>query len=172
LDVRLDANGAFHPDEALQKLEVISRYKVHSIEQPIKAGQWTQMAELCRLSPVDIALDEELIGLEYENQQQQMLETILPKYIIIKPSLVGGLLASEQWINLAKQLHINWWATSALEANIGLNAIAQWAFNQQVTMPQGLGTGKVFTNNIPSPLTVIDGKLWYLQQQGWDFTVL
>jgi o-succinylbenzoate synthase len=169
LEIRLDANGAFSPGEALNKLHELNKFRIHSIEQPIKPRQWQQMAEICLKSPIPVALDEELIGLESEKERKEMLETIKPQYIIIKPSLVGGLAESEKWISLAHDNRIDWWATSALESNIGLNAIAQWCFIQKVVLPQGLGTGKVFSNNFLSPLEVINGQLWYLANKEWDF---
>jgi len=151
IELRVDANGAFEPTNALEKLQRLSAFHLHSIEQPIKQHQWDKMAELCDKSPLDIALDEELIGL-YGAQRKLMLEQIKPHYIILKPSLVGGFDSSDDWINLAEQFGINWWITSALESNIGLNAIAQYTATKNNPMPQGLGTGQLFTNNISSSL--------------------
>jgi o-succinylbenzoate synthase len=168
LEIRVDANGAFNSANALIKMEQLAKYQIHSIEQPIKPGQWDNMAKLCKQTPLPIALDEELIGLEDSTQQLAMMKTIIPQYIILKPSLLGGLQQTEQWIQLAKEFDINWWVTSALEGNIGLNAIAQWTFKQKVTMPQGLGTGQVFSNNIDSPLEIRGQKLWYNIQKDWD----
>lgn len=167
VEIRLDANGAFAPEDAMKKLEKLATFGIHSIEQPIKAGQWKTMAEICRQSPIDIALDEELIGVE--QRRTEMLETIRPKYIILKPSLIGGLAVSEKWIEEAKSLNIGWWATSALESNIGLNAIAQWVYTQRVAMSQGLGTGMIYSNNIPSPLAVSQARLWHTMSS-WNLT--
>lgn len=167
LEIRVDANGAFTPENALLKIEQLAKYQLHSIEQPIKQGNWKAMTQLCKRTPLPIALDEELIGLQDSTQQQSMLETIKPQYIILKPSLLGGLKKSEQWIEMAKKLNIGWWATSALEGNIGLNAIAQWTYKQQVSMPQGLGTGQVFSNNVDSPLEIRGQELWYSKNLHW-----
>lgn len=163
-ELRLDANGAFSPNEALKKLELLAPFGIHSIEQPIRQGQHTAMAELCAKSPIPIALDEELIG---QTPRRELLETIAPQYLILKPSLIGGLAVAEQWVTLAKDQNIGWWATSALESNIGLNAIAQWCAAQDTSLPQGLGTGRLFTNNIPSPLEVKNAELW-LNHQHWS----
>ncbi len=152
LEIRLDANGAFLPEVALEKLTTLSDFSIHSIEQPIKAEQLASMRELCELSPIDIALDEELIGVvEYEDKLE-LLKEIKPKYIIIKPTLLGGFEASKEWIDIAESLEIGWWITSALESNVGLDAIAQWASTFDLKLPQGLGTGQVFSNNKPSNL--------------------
>ncbi len=161
IELRVDANGAFYIDEALEKLRILSELDIHSIEQPIKQGQWEQMAELCQVSPLKIALDEELIGINTYAQKQELLRAIQPQYIILKPSLLGGFKASEEWIELAEKNNISWWVTSALEGNIGLNAIAQWTATLNNPMPQGLGTGQVFSNNITSPLVVEKGHLHY-----------
>lgn len=167
IEIRVDANGAFTPEEAMNKLNVLAELDIHSIEQPIKAGQWEQMAKLCETTPLPIALDEELIGINDYLEKDQMLSSINPQYIILKPSLLGGFKASEEWIELAENKNIGWWITSALEGNIGLNAIAQWEAIQKNTMPQGLGTGKVFSNNIPSPLEVRSGQLVYNTDESW-----
>lgn len=161
LTVRVDANGAFSPQEAFKKLERLSRYDLHSIEQPIKQGQHEAMAQLCAYTPVPIALDEELIGVQEPDEKAALLETIKPQYIILKPTLVGGLAASAEWIAMAEQRNIGWWMTSALESNIGLNAISQFTANYDITMPQGLGTGQLYHNNIPSRLQIEQGQLWY-----------
>lgn len=166
--IRVDANGAFSVGEALEKLKRLADLDIHSIEQPIKAGQWQEMAKLCDLSPLDIALDEELIGVFRKEDQTNLLKTIRPQYIILKPSLLGGLVASDQWINIAEELGIGWWATSALESNIGLNAIAQWTATKKVSMPQGLGTGGLYTNNVESPMSIKDGFIWYDDEGSWD----
>lgn len=161
-EIRLDANGAFKPDDVHEKLRRLSKYKIHSIEQPVKQGNWPAMAQLCKDSPIPIALDEELIGIHSYEQKEQLISTILPQYIILKPSLLGGISQCEQWINLANKYKVGWWITSALESNIGLNAIAQWTYTLNTKLPQGLGTGQLYINNIASPLMVEDSKLWYL----------
>jgi o-succinylbenzoate synthase len=168
IELRVDANGAFSPNEAMQKLEALSKFDLHSIEQPIKQDQWKDMAVLCANSPIPIALDEELIGTWDDAYQMQMLDFIRPQYIILKPSLIGGIQASNKWISLAQKSNIGWWATSALESNVGLNAIAQWVSNIDTEMPQGLGTGQLFTNNIDSPLTIKNGSLHHDLQKSWD----
>ena len=167
IELRVDANGAFSPADALQKLEALSKLNIHSIEQPIKAGQWQEMAQLCANTPLPIALDEELIGINDLSQKRLLLETIRPQYIILKPSLHGGFAGSEEWIKLANEQHIDWWATSALESNIGLNAIAQWCATQKNEMPQGLGTGQLYTNNFESPLSLTGENLFYDHQKVW-----
>ena len=163
VELRLDANGAFPYSETLYKLELLSQYAIHSIEQPIKAGQWAYMAELCRESPLPIALDEELIGINDPAMKRHMLNIIKPRYIILKPSLHGGMAGCREWIETARDLGIGFWITSALESNIGLNAIAQFAssiYGDHITMPQGLGTGQLFTDNIPMPLEIRGDQLW------------
>ena len=154
IEIRVDANGAFQATEALRYLERLATLQLHSIEQPIRAGQWEAMAELCEQTPLPIALDEELIGIFTREEKQRLLREIQPQYIILKPSLMGGYSGSEGWITLAETLDIGWWVTSALESNIGLNAIAQWTYTLRNPMPQGLGTGMLYTNNIPFPLYV------------------
>lgn len=171
IEIRVDANGAFSPDDALEKLQRLADLNIHSIEQPIRQKQWPEMAELCSKSILPVALDEELIGINHREEKIKMLLSILPDYIILKPSLHGGFAGCNQWIELAESLNIGWWITSALESNIGLNAIAQWAATLNTTMPQGLGTGQLFTNNIPSPLEIKSGKLFYNPQQPWDLTL-
>jgi len=163
VELRLDANGAFKYEEALYKLELLSQYAIHSIEQPIKAGQWAYMAELCRESPLPIALDEELIGVNAPEMKRHMLNIIKPRYIILKPSLHGGMQGCREWIETAKDMGIGSWITSALESNIGLNAIAQFAsdvYGDHITMPQGLGTGQLFTDNIDMGLEIRGDRLW------------
>ncbi len=163
VELRLDANGAFPFDEALYKLELLSQYAIHSIEQPIKAGQWAYMAELCRESPLPIALDEELIGVNTPEMKRHMLNIIKPRYIILKPSLHGGMMGCREWISSARDMGIDSWITSALESNIGLNAIAQFAsdvYGDNIRMPQGLGTGQLFTDNIDMGLEIRGDKLW------------
>ena len=163
VELRVDANGAFPFEEALYKMELLSQFALHSIEQPIKAKQWANMAELCRESPLPIALDEELIGVNDPDQKRQMLNIIRPRYIILKPSLHGGMMGVREWIDIANDMGIGSWITSALESNIGLNAIAQLAadiYGPHIRMPQGLGTGQLFTDNIPMPLEIRGEKLW------------
>jgi len=172
IELRVDANGAFSPNEALEKLKRLSEFEIHSIEQPIKQGQINEMADLCSKTPLPIALDEELIGVFNVTNKQELLQIINPQYIILKPSLVGGFKGSEEWIALAKKNKIGWWITSALESNIGLNAIAQWTYKQKNEMPQGLGTGSLFTNNIVSPLQVEKGCLVYNKNKKWEFNIL
>jgi len=168
IEIRVDANGAFTSDNALGKLNQLHKYQLHSIEQPIKQGQTESMAGLCKVTPFPIALDEDLIGVfGYENKKR-LLEDIQPQYIILKPSLVGGFRGSKEWIELAEKLNIGWWITSALESNIGLNAIAQWTYLQNNPMPQGLGTGALYTNNFDSPLEVKNGKLFYNPDINWN----
>jgi len=168
ITLRVDANGGFTPDEALEKLSYLSDLELHSIEQPIKVNQWEKMAELCEKSPLDIALDEELIGVFYKEKKAALLKAIKPQYIILKPSLVGGIQGSNEWISLADKQNIGWWITSALESNIGLNAIAQYTYGLQTIIPQGLGTGSLFSNNINAPLRVKKGHLWYDLDLNWD----
>ena len=165
VELRVDANGAFHFDngDALYKLELLSQYALHSIEQPVKAGQWANMAELSRESPLPIALDEELIGINDPEQKRQMLNIIRPSYIVLKPSLHGGMAGCREWIDIARDMGIGSWITSALESNIGLNAIAQFCahvYGPHITMPQGLGTGQLFTDNIRMPLEIRRDQLW------------
>ncbi len=159
IELRLDANGGFPAEEALERLQALKQFHIHSIEQPIRQGNISRMAELCRRSPISIALDEELIGIHGTKQKSDLLQAVKPQYIILKPSLLGGFQASDEWIDAAEKHHTGWWATSALESNIGLNAIAQWVFTKNNPLPQGLGTGGVFSNNIDLPLRVERGKL-------------
>jgi len=171
IELRVDANGAFSTEDALEKLKQLSEYQLHSIEQPIKAQQFEAMSKLCDVTPLPIALDEELIGVFSKANKQTLLQTIKPQYIILKPSLVGGFGGSKDWINAAEDLNIKWWITSALESNIGLNAISQWTYTLKSKMPQGLGTGSLFTNNFPSPLIVKNGTLHYNLKQHWKFNL-
>lgn len=170
LILRVDANGAFKPEEALEKLDRLAELDIHSIEQPIKAGQWSKMGQLCDESPIPIALDEELIGVNYREEKEKLLDTIRPQYLVLKPSLHGGISGCDEWIELAEQRSIGWWITSYLESNIGLNAIAQWTFMKSVKMHQGLGTGQLFTNNISSPLNIQGEKLWFDPAAHFHFT--
>ncbi len=172
LSIRVDANGAYNLETAKTIMDELSRLKVHSIEQPIEAGKWDDMAELCALSLVPVALDEELIGVFPKDKQESLLDTIKPHYLIIKPGLLGGFAQSEQWIRLAEERGIGWWATSALESNIGLNAIAQWVSTKKNLLPQGLGTGMLYSNNIPSPLTMKGESLFYDLEHQWDIHLL
>lgn len=167
VEIRLDANGAFSPGNALDRLATLAEIGIHSIEQPIRQGQWEEMARICAHSPIPVALDEELIGLNAPEVRARMLDTIQPAYIILKPTLVGGLRASEEWIAAASERDIGWWATSALESNIGLNAIAQWVAVQNTDMPQGLGTGQLYYNNVESPLTLTGDRLTYDVTKPW-----
>ena len=164
VELRVDANGAFrYEDDALYKLELLSQYALHSIEQPIPAGQWSYLSELCRESPLPIALDEELIGINDSDQKRQMLNIIRPRYIVLKPSLHGGMAGVREWVDIARDMGIGSWITSALESNVGLNAIAQLCssiYGEHITMPQGLGTGQLFTDNIDMPLEIRGDKLW------------
>jgi O-succinylbenzoate synthase len=171
VEIRVDANGAFDKTEALNKLNQLSGFKLHSIEQPIQKNNTDSMSELCKTSPIPIALDEELIGVFSMEEKEQLLEKIKPQYIILKPSFVGGFRGTNEWILLAEKLHIKWWITSALESNIGLNAIAQWTFLKQNKMPQGLGTGALFTNNFDCQLEVSNGQLWFNKDKEFYFDI-
>ena len=168
LEIRLDANGAWSPRDASGFMEILSQYGIHSIEQPIAAGQIEAMAGLCRSAAIPVALDEELIGLSGLKAKGDLLREINPRYIILKPGLLGGFSATETWIKLADDLSMGWWVTSALESNIGLSAIAQWTASLEVSMPQGLGTGSLYKNNIPSPLEMDGDSLWYKPDHPWD----
>lgn len=167
LELRVDANGAFLPDEAISILNKLRKLNIHSIEQPIKPGQVASMASLCANSPVPIALDEELVGVTGYDNRYELLCTIKPQYIILKPGLLGGFEATSKWISIANELGIGWWITSALESNIGLNAICQFASKWHVKMPQGLGTGNLYSNNIESPLQVKGEEIYYLRNNFW-----
>lgn len=171
LELRVDANGAFMPSEALEKLKILSDLDIHSVEQPIKQGQINAMARLCHETPLPIALDEELIGVFSEDEKQKLLQTIKPQFIILKPSLIGGFKGTDSWIEIAKQHKIDWWITSALESNVGLNAIAQYTYTKQRKLPQGLGTGGLFTNNFDCPLEVKNGTLRYNNKTNWKFNL-
>jgi o-succinylbenzoate synthase len=171
IEIRVDANGAFAEDLALYKLNQLAGYELHSIEQPIAKNHTDSMAELCKTTPIPIALDEELIGVFSHEEKEQLLQKIKPQYIILKPSFVGGFRGTKEWIDLAEKHQIGWWITSALESNIGLNAIAQWTFLQQNLMPQGLGTGGLYTNNFDCPLEVREGQLVYNPTINWDVKI-
>ena len=172
IELRVDANGAFNPKNALEKLKRLSELEIHSIEQPIKQGQIEEMADLCDKTPLPIALDEELIGVFSSKGKKNIITHINPQYIILKPSLIGGFAGSKEWIKLAEENESGWWITSALESNIGLNAIAQFAYTLQSSLPQGLGTGGLFTNNFDSPLKVNNGTLQYNPDINWDFNLV
>ena len=167
IELRVDANGAFSPLEAMEKLKRLSDFNLHSIEQPIRQGQHDAMAKLCAHAPLPIALDEELIGIHDVTKRGLLLQTINPQYIILKPTLVGGFSGSQSWIDLAEKQSVDWWITSALESNIGLNAIAQWTYQLNVNRPQGLGTGALYTNNIEAPLKIDNGRLIYAPSVKW-----
>lgn len=169
IEIRLDANGGFSVQNALERLQRLSHLHIHSIEQPIRQHQQEEMARLCELSPIAIALDEELIGVINPTEKQQLLKQIAPQYIILKPTLVGGYSGSLEWIKLAEENKINWWITSALESNVGLNAIAQWTHILNNPLQQGLGTGGLYTNNFESPLVVKNGALYFDNKQNSNF---
>jgi O-succinylbenzoate synthase len=171
IEIRVDANGAFDSNEALYKMTQLSEFVLHSIEQPIQKNNTDSMAELCKTTPFPIALDEELIGVFSVAEKEELLLKIKPQYIILKPSFVGGFRGTQEWISLAEKHNIGWWITSALESNIGLNAIAQWTFTLNNPMPQGLGTGALYTNNFDCPLQVSQGQLWYCNEQNWDLDI-
>lgn len=161
IEIRVDANGAFSPDEAPEKLKSLAKLQIHSIEQPIRARQIQAMKALCKTTPLPIALDEELIGVNDPDDKKDLLYTIHPQYIILKPSLHGGFAGCREWIQAANKLNIGWWITSALESNIGLNAIAQWCATSNSSFPQGLGTGLLFSDNIEMPLSIRKDSLWF-----------
>lgn len=171
IKIRVDANGGFSPDEALSKLNQLHKFDLHSIEQPIKQQQIAEMAELCEKTPFPIALDEELIGVFSLDDKEDLLTKIKPQYIILKPSLVGGFQGTQEWSSLAEKHNIGWWITSALESNIGLNAIAQFTFTFNSSLAQGLGTGGLYTNNFDSPLEVKEGQLWYNTDLNWSINL-
>ena len=167
IELRVDANGAFQPEDALDKLKRLAAYDLHSVEQPIKPGNWAAMQKLCEKTVLPIALDEELIGVFGVTEKENLLQTIRPQYVILKPSFVGGFAGGNEWISLALKYNIGWWITSALESNIGLNAIAQWTATLRNKMPQGLGTGSLYANNFESPLHVKNGELYYIKNEYW-----
>ncbi len=169
LTLRLDANGAFQSKEAMSKLNRLAPLQIHSIEQPIAAGQWEEMADLCRNSPIPVALDEELIGIHETEEKKKLLDTLKPQYLILKPSLHGGLSGCNDWVDMTGQQATGWWITSYLESNIGLNAIARWTFSKNAKGYQGLGTGALFTNNIDSPLEIRGEELWTNPSKDFQF---
>ncbi len=169
LTLRVDANGAFSPAEALGKLDQLARFGVHSIEQPLAAGQWAALAEVCRQSPIPVALDEELIGLTDPARQEALLAEVQPPYLVLKPTLLGGHAATQRWVSLAQTQGIGWWITSALESNIGLNAVAQLTGEYDVAgFAQGLGTGQLYHNNVAAPLRIAHGALHYDPAGPWE----
>jgi o-succinylbenzoate synthase len=168
IEIRVDANGAFSPEEAKEKLDRLSALEIHSIEQPIAKGQINEMSRLCQITSLPIALDEELIGVFSLSEKESLLQNIQPQYIILKPSFIGGVRGTDEWIELAEKNNIGWWITSALESNVGLNAIAQYTFTKSNNIPQGLGTGGLYTNNFESPLTVNQGVLHYDSTKKWE----
>lgn len=172
IEIRVDANGAFSSSEALDKINQLAQYKIHSIEQPIAVNQKDEMAKLCKETSIPIALDEELIGVFTLAQKEELINQIKPQFLIFKPSFIGGFKGTSEWISLANKYNIKWWITSALESNIGLNAIAQFTYLQDNSMPQGLGTGALYTNNFDSPLVVENGKLWYKNSINWKCDLL
>ena len=168
LEIRVDANGALSNKDVLKKLDTLGELNIHSIEQPIAINQWDYLKEICEKSPIPIALDEELIHLKKE--KNEFIKYISPHYIVLKPTLIGGFEATKKWINIAKKNNINWWVTSALESNVGLNAIAQFCANYQLTLSQGLGTGQLFSNNITSPLEIKGEYIFYEKNKIWDLS--
>lgn len=172
ITLRVDANGAYNMQNVLGRISSLEKLKIHSIEQPIKSGQWESMQYLCEKSPIPVGLDEELIGAYSYRYKKDLVEQIQPHYLILKPSLLGGFHSSGEWIELARSNNIGWWITSALESNIGLNAICQYTFGLEVEMEQGLGTGALFKNNIKSPLMVENGNVQYKKDQYWDLSNL
>jgi len=172
LTIRVDANGAFNFQQAKTVLSELAEMQVHSIEQPIKAGNWEEMSKLCSSTPTPIALDEELIGIYPFEKKRELLQAIKPQYLILKPGLLGGFAASDEWISLALEMNIGWWATSALESNIGLSAISQWVFPKKANLPQGLGTGMLYSNNVDSPLTLVGEKLFYDVDKKWNLHLI
>ncbi|GAB2607291.1 o-succinylbenzoate synthase [Belliella aquatica] len=168
ITLRVDANGAFTPDEAFEKLKRLAEFDLHSIEQPIRQGQVSAMSRLCEVTPIAIALDEELIGVFGQENKKSLLQQINPQYIILKPTLLGGFRETKEWIDIAERLNITWWMTSALESNIGLNAISQFTATFETSLPQGLGTGQLYHNNIESPLVIESGTLVYEQNIPWS----
>jgi o-succinylbenzoate synthase len=170
VEIRLDANGAFGKSEALEVIKILSEFQIHSIEQPISAGHPEDLAKICEASPVPIALDEELIGKHTMTGRKKLLETIKPKYLVLKPGVLGGLAACKEWINLAQEKNIGWWITSSLETNIGLNAIAQWTYTLKNEIYHGLSTGSLYNNNIKSPLYLHGERLYFDPERKWDLS--
>lgn len=170
LEIRVDANGAFTQKNVFFVMEQLHQLQIHSIEQPVAVNQWELMREVVALRAVPVALDEELIGRYTSNEMTDLLDAIQPDYIILKPSLIGGFARSDQWIYHAQQRNIKWWATSALESNLGLNAIAQWAATRGPDVTHGLGTGSLYRQNVDSPLQISNAKLAY--NPNWSGNIL
>ena len=168
LEIRVDANGAFSSKNVLQKLDTLGKLEIHSIEQPIAVNQWDYLKEICEKSPIPIALDEELIQLKKE--KNEFIKYISPQYLVLKPTLIGGFEATKKWINIAEENNINWWVTSALESNVGLSAIAQFCANYPLILPQGLGTGQLYSNNVPSPLEIKGENIFHNKNKTWDLS--
>ena len=168
LEIRVDANGAFSTKDIFKKLDTLEELKIHSIEQPIATNQWSYLKEICEKSPIPIALDEELIQLK--KKKNEFIEYISPHYLVLKPTLIGGFKETKKWINIAEKNNIKWWVTSALESNVGLSAIAQFCGNYQLSLPQGLGTGQLFSNNISSPLEIKGENIFYKKDKTWDLS--
>ena len=169
LEIRVDANGAFKSKNAINKLELLSKLKIHSIEQPIATNQWKELKEICEKTPLPIALDEELISIN--DKKEEFINYIKPQYLVLKPTLLGGFEKTKKWINIAENNNIGWWITSSLESNIGLNAIAQFCGNYELKLPQGLGTGQLFSNNIESPLEIEGQELYFRKNKTWDMRI-
>ena len=169
LEIRVDANGAFKSKNALNKLDLLSKLKIHSIEQPIATNQWKELKEICEKTPLPIALDEELISIN--DKKEEFINYIKPQYLVLKPTLLGGFEKTKKWINIAENNNIGWWITSSLESNIGLNAIAQFCGNYELKIPQGLGTGQLFSNNIESPLEIEGQELYFRKNKTWDMRI-
>jgi len=170
LEIRLDANGAWSVQEASVRISRFAAFGIHSIEQPIGPGQIDALQELSLNPDIPVALDEELIGITSPEIRRTIMEKIRPAYIILKPGLLGGFSVAEQWIEVAQDVGTGWWITSALESSIGLSAISQWTYHLDLSMPQGLGTGMLYSNNIPSPLQMEGNRLWYRPEKGWDLS--
>jgi o-succinylbenzoate synthase len=162
MTIRVDANGAFSCDRALEILAELKQLQVHSIEQPIQAGHLEEMASLCQKELIPIALDEELIGVSSYKEKVALLEQIRPQYIILKPSLHGGFSGTREWISIAESLGIEWWLTSALESAIGLNAIVQFGATYPLILAQGFGTGGLYTNNFEGNLSIQKGQMHWI----------
>ncbi len=170
LEIRVDANGAFSPKDALESLKILSDYNLHSIEQPIAPGNEEEMTRICALSPIPVALDEELIGKHNALVRRKLIDTIKPGYLVLKPGLLGGLASSNEWIEIAKATGTGWWVTSALETNIGLNAIAQWTYSLQNHIYHGLSTGSLYNNNVRSPMYLHGERLYHDPERKWDLS--
>jgi L-alanine-DL-glutamate epimerase-like enolase superfamily enzyme len=172
LEIRLDANGAWEPEDALSRMEQYAAYDIHSMEQPIAPGKWESLGYICENAPFPVALDEELIGLDVNREGAELLREVHPHFLILKPGLLGGFRNTERWVELAEERGAGWWVTSALESSVGLSAIAQWTYTQPISIPQGLGTGMIYRNNLHSPLQIEGDSLWYHPQRVWDLSLL